>query len=102
MSAYRTTFTTGGGMLIVKVDREQAGTEVARFSWVAEDTEGALGELAAALVAMERLESRRQRCRVETPRAHGRRRPRAAVSEVSMLDGIDQAIELLELRAVAP
>ena len=74
MSRYRTSFTSDGSMLVVVVDREQGGP-VARFSWDPEDTDGALGELAAALAAMGQLPARREHCRVV--KVTGRRRPRA-------------------------
>ena len=102
MNGYKTSFTAGDGMLTVVVDRdEQGGSPVARFSW---DTDGALGELAAALGAMHALRERRQRCRGAVPAAGRRRAPRPRVlgAAVPLLDDLDQAIALLELGTVTP
>jgi len=95
---YRSSFTTTDGMLTVVVEREASGAPVARFSWVPEDTSGALGELAGALASIGGVASRRDRCRT-APRSMPRK-PRQGACEVSMLGDIDQAIELLELGAV--
>jgi hypothetical protein len=98
MNGYRTSFTAGDGMLNVRVDGA-GGDAVARFSWRADETDGAIGELAAALDAMGQMRERREQCKHAQP-AGKRRRPRQSGAEVSMLDGIDQAIRVLELGAV--
>jgi hypothetical protein len=100
MSAYRTSFTAGDGMLVITVDREQSGKPVARFSWDADETDGALRELTAALTAMGALQERRRQCRSAAPAGRRRTpRPRVIGAAVPMLDDLDQAIELLELGA---
>jgi hypothetical protein len=100
MNGYRTSFTAGDGMLTVNVDTA-GGATVARFAWLADETAGALGELAAALGALGHLRERQEQGR-QAPKRAWARRPRQGTCEVSMLDGIDQAIQLLELRAVTP
>jgi len=103
MKGYKTSFTTGDGMLVVTVDREQGGANVARFSWQPGETDAALGELAAALTAIEALEGRRRQSRQRVPSAGQRApRPRVLGAAVPLLDDLDQAIELLELGAVTP
>jgi hypothetical protein len=97
-SPYRTHLTAGAGMISVVVERSSTGAPVARFTWDPADTDGALGELVAALGAAERLQERRERCRAAEPRRP--RRPRHEAGHVGLLDDVDHAIEVLELGAV--